>query len=405
MDKDALAHRDALANRNRLLANAFHALPLKHRLRRAALFDIARLPLPASRFTSMNRLLLIRPDHLGDVLLTTPAIRALRAARPYMEIHALVGPWSADVLSNYPELDFVLTLPFPGFSREPKSDWRSPYEMAIRSAAQLRRIGYGSAVILRPDHWWGALVAKLAGIPLRIGYDLPDVAPLLTQKLPHEHRHVVTQSLRLVEHWTGEVSPDDAPYTFAVIDSDRAYIRSYLAEWDIMPEQPIIAIHPGSGTWVKHWDEQKWASVADILSGQLDAIVVFTGGDHEMALVQRIVEMMRERACVMVGDTRVGQLAALFERAKVVLGPDSGPLHLAVAVGAPTVTLFGPADPAEFGPWGNPPKHFVLTSDIACRPCRVLDWGMDDPKNHPCVREITVARVLDAARRSAHHMD
>jgi ADP-heptose:LPS heptosyltransferase len=105
----------------------------------------------------------------------------------------------------------------------------------------------------------------------------------------------------------------------------------------------------------------------------------------------------------MVGDTRVGQLAALFARARVVLGPDSGPLHLAAAVGAPTVTLFGPADPAEFGPWGSRQKHFVLTSDIGCRPCRVLDWGDDDPAFHPCVRDINAAQVLDAARRAAQH--
>lgn len=103
----------------------------------------------------------------------------------------------------------------------------------------------------------------------------------------------------------------------------------------------------------------------------------------------------------MVGDTRVGQLAALFSRARVVLGPDSGPLHLAAAVGAPTVALFGPADPVEFRPWGQSDKHYVLTSDIGCRPCRVLDWGDDDPANHPCVQDITLARVLDAARRAA----
>jgi ADP-heptose:LPS heptosyltransferase len=108
---------------------------------------------------------------------------------------------------------------------------------------------------------------------------------------------------------------------------------------------------------------------------------------------------MKQAAIIMAGDTRVNQLAALFQRAKVVLGPDSGPLHLAAAVQTPTVTLFGPADPIEFGPWGSPQKHMILTSDIGCRPCRVIDWTGDDLAYHPCVREITVARVLDAARR------
>lgn len=397
--------KEALAARNRRLANAFHAMPLKHRVRRALLYDIGRIPVPPSRFTNMNRILLIRPDHLGDVLLTTPAIRALRAARPYAEIHALVGSWSAEIVANYPEVDFVLTLPFPGFSRQPKEGLRSPYQLALHAARHLRRIGYGSAVILRPDHWWGAMVTKLAGIPTRIGYDLPDVAPLLTHKCAHVHQHAVLQSLRLVEGWTGEVQPEDTQYSYTATETERAYIDSYLAEWDITPEQPLIAIHSGSGTWVKHWDEAKWASVADTLTGQLDAAVVITGGDHEAPLAQRIAALMKEKAIVMAGDTHIGQLAALFARAKVVLGSDSGPLHLAVAVGAPTVALFGPADPVEFGPWGDPRKHFVLTSDIGCRPCRILDWGQDDPKNHPCVRDISVARVLDAARRAAQYPD
>ena len=102
----------------------------------------------------------------------------------------------------------------------------------------------------------------------------------------------------------------------------------------------------------------------------------------------------------MAGDTNIGSLAALFERCDVVLGPDSGPLHLAVAVDAPTVALFGPADPVEFGSWGSRERHQVLYSNIGCRPCRVLDWGSDDLQYHPCVREISVGSVLEAARRA-----
>ena len=81
----------------------------------------------------------------------------------------------------------------------------------------------------------------------------------------------------------------------------------------------------------------------------------------------------------------------------MVLGPDSGPLHLAAAVGTPTVSLYGPADPVEFGPWGSRGKHRVLTSPIACRPCRILDWGDDDLAWHPCLADISVKHVVDAA--------
>ena len=103
----------------------------------------------------------------------------------------------------------------------------------------------------------------------------------------------------------------------------------------------------------------------------------------------------------LAGETTVAELAALYDGATLVLGPDSGPLHLAAAVGAPTVTLFGPADPVEFGPWGDPARHAVLTTDIACRPCRILDWPDDDPAYHPCVRDIPPHAVIEAALRVA----
>jgi len=109
---------------------------------------------------------------------------------------------------------------------------------------------------------------------------------------------------------------------------------------------------------------------------------------------------MAAPAIVLAGETSVGQLAALYEGARVVLGPDSGPLHLATAVGAPTVHLYGPADPAEFGPWGDPARHIVLTTAIACRPCRILDWPGADPAGHPCVRDIAPDAVLEAAVRA-----
>lgn len=391
--------REALIWRNRSMTQAVHAMPLKHRIRRGLLQAFAHLPLPEQR-GQQDRILLIRPDHLGDVLLTTPAIHALRAAHPNTEIHALVGPWSATVLSNFSDLDVILTLPFPGFNRGAKLSWGSPYQLALESARSLRRIGYGAAVIFRPDHWWGALLAHLAGIPQRVGYDLPDTRPFLTHPVEHRHEHAVLQNTRLVEALVGKVDVNDLALRYPVDDENRGWVAGYLEAWGVGARTPLIAIHPGSGTQVKQWDEAKWAFVADTLADQLDGQVILTGGDHELVLCRRIAAQMKRRPCIAAGDTGIGSLAALFERCAVVLGPDSGPLHLAVAAGAPTVTLFGPADPVEFGSWGSPERQQVLYTNIGCRPCRVLDWGDDDPANHPCVREITAARVLEAARRA-----
>jgi heptosyltransferase-2/heptosyltransferase-3 len=397
--------RDQLVIRNVDMARRFHAVPPKHRLRRAALHLIAKLPFPPPRRSSADaeRILIIRPDHLGDALLTTPALRALREARPDAEIHALVGAWSANVFAPFPEIDLVLTLPFPGFARGAASQTViNPYLLAWRAARHLRRLRYDTALICRPDHWWGALIAFLAGIPNRIGHDHPDTAPFLSAAVPFERAHAVIQNARLVERLTGQpIAPADLALRFPVDPDDRAWVEGYLEEWGLNARDRLFVIHPGSGTWVKQWDEASWAFVADTLAEEWDAAPVLTGSEGELVMIRRIAAQMQAKPCVMAGDTRIGTLAALHERAHVVLGPDSGPLHLAAAVGTPTVALFGPADPEEFGTWGERERHAVLFSDLGCRPCRVLDWDADDPQFHPCVRAISRDRVLAAARSVA----
>src|SRR5262249_53975081 len=152
---------------------------------------------------------------------------------------------------------------------------------------------------------------------------------------------------------------------------DREYVNSLLAASQISADQPLIAVHAGAGTPIKQWPVEGWATVADRVADKLRATVILTGSDNEYPQILQIISKMRQKAVSVAGETNIGQLAALYERASVVLGADSGPLHLAVAAGAPTVHLYGPADPAEFGPWGDPLRQIVLTSPIGCRPCRI----------------------------------
>jgi len=390
--------RESLVIRNKAMAEAFHTPPFRHRVRHALLRVLSYLPSRRLR-GKFNRVLLIRPDHLGDMLLTTPAIHALKAAHPQLELHALVGAWSAQIAAAYPQIDTVLTLPFPGFSRTPKEGLRSPYQLAFETARKLRGVGYDAAIIFRPDHWWGAMVAHHAGIPRVIGYALPDVEPFLSEKFPLRDEHVVRQNLRLVESFVGYVPDDAIVYQYPVTAQDTSEIRTMLQDAGLDADARYFCIHPGAGTWVKLWDNVSWAKVADTLADQLNARPILTGSDHERTLARGIAQHMTHTPIVLAGETQVGQLAALFAGARVVLGPDSGPLHLASAVSAPTVTLFGPARLTEFATWGAPDKHLTLTSDIGCLGCGILDWGTDAPENHPCVREISVGRVLDAARR------
>jgi heptosyltransferase-2/heptosyltransferase-3 len=399
--------RTQLAERNRRLASFQHRLSWRERIRRDLLKSLSRVPISRDLRPRTGTFLLIRPDHLGDMLLTMPAITALKKAQPTSKLYALVGEWSAPVIDAYPEVDQVLTVRFPGFTRRAKAGWvGTPYAQAVRWSRMLRQLHIETAVILRPDHWWGAMLAWLAGIPNRVGYDLPDVAPFLTEALPApvrspykpaQREHTVMQSIRLLHSWTGDLTPDQIKLTYPIYPSDREYIADRLANAQLPLNKKLVVIHPGAGTQFKRWLPEHWAIVADRLAERLDASILFTGSDQEYPEIYTIMEKMRSRGVSLAGDTNVGQLVALYERAEVVLGPDSGPLHLAVASGTPTVHLYGPADPALFGPWGDPSRHIVLTSGIACHPCNILAWPGDKPEMHPCIRDITPRQVLDAA--------
>ncbi len=388
----------ALAERNHQLTQALHQPTPKQAARRALLTGIGKLPI-TQQSGGQNRLLILRPDHLGDVLLTLPAIKALRRAMPTTEIHALVGEWSADVLAPIADIDQVLTLSFPGFNRQ-ANDQPSPYLLAIRTAHMLRQIGYDSVLVMRPDHWWGALLAFLAGIPQRVGFDLPETHPFLTHMIAEQtHQHVVTQSMMIVNTALNK-SLDTPLYEFPVEQEARLAMRARLEEQGVAAESPYIVVHVGSGAVVKNWEIEKWARVADALADGMTASIILTGTQQERPTAVQIASAMKHPPVITNGETSLAQLAALLSEASLVLGCDSGPMHLAAAVGAPTVTLFGPAAPILFRPWGDPETHPVVTSDIGCLHCRILDWSGDDLAHHPCVRDITTAQVIDAAWRA-----
>jgi len=396
-----LSERATLAIRNRALAEVKRRRTTNQKLRGAILTAVGAFPVKKQP-GGTNRVLLIRPDHLGDLLLTVPAIRQLKQNCPDLTLHALVGAWGAPAIDRLPELSQIETLEFPGFTRQAKAGGLAPYRLAWQTAQHLRQTGYDAALILRPDHWWGAMLAHIAGIPRVIGFDVPDVRPFLTERVPFTRQHSVEMSLALASVITGQpLKSAEAHMHYPVTDDDRAQIDALLTELGAVKNQPIVCIHPGSGTQTKQWETSRWARVGDTLAERLGAFVVFTGSPSEVELCLAAAKGMTSAHDIAAGRTSVGGLAALLARARVVLGADSGPLHLAAAVGTPTVALFGPADVVEFGTWGDKTRHAVLTSDIGCLGCRILDWPNDAPENHPCVRDITLERVIVTALRVA----
>jgi len=160
----------------------------------------------------------------------------------------------------------------------------------------------------------------------------------------------------------------------------------------------LIAIHPGAGAALKSWPAERWAEVADALHRQANAEVVLTGGPGERPLTDEIAGHLTPRPASFAGETTLGQLAALFARCDLVIGGDSGPLHLAATVGAATVRLYGPTDIQEFGPWPPTDYHVALAAELPCQPCRTLvDPPCGATELPPCLLALDAGRVSSIA--------
>jgi lipopolysaccharide heptosyltransferase II len=375
----------------------------------------------------IRRVLLIRPDHLGDLLFTTPALAELRHALPDAHITYLIGPWFRDLVARNPYVDAIQTCAFPGFRRETQGALE-PYRLLWRLAREVRKQRYDLAVVLRPDFWWGVWLIYLAGIPLRLGYADDLQTQFLTWALPaRDSEHAVRQNLRLVQasvllakHVAGhqklaklsteqvaqleKVAPVQGtpPLEFTPTAEERAWVQTRLAQANISERDRVVVIHPGTGAPVKLWETSAWARVADALAQTQGVRVVLTGSEGERAQVEGIAAQMQQPALALVGETDLGKLAALLSRADLALGVDNGPLHLATAQGTPTVRLYGPTDARIFGPWGAARLHTIIQAKQPCPgcaaiPCGRLDWSPEELPAHPCVRSLSVEAVLAAA--------
>jgi ADP-heptose:LPS heptosyltransferase len=356
----------------------------------------------------------VRPDHLGDLILVTPILQAITTQIPNAQITMMVGPWSSEIVARHPAINRLITCPFPGFQRAPQTALE-PYKLLFSTAQQLRQDDYDLAINLRPDFWWGAALLYLAAIPQRIGYATELTSPFLTQALPFptaEHATVSNLKLANAGMQALEYPALTEPYTAA---SYPLYFKPQAEElrwaderWQekkISAGTPLVIIHPGTGGAVKLWRNDGWSHIAQTLSTTSNILaqpaqIILTGSKSERPMLEEIAQHMSQPATI-IADTTVGQLAALLARAKLVLGVDNGPLHIAAAQNTPSLRLFGPTDMHIFGPWGDPKQQRVLAATEPCPgcpliPCGRLDFGPAELLDHPCVRRISDEQVEQA---------
>ncbi len=375
---------------------------IAHRVRNLGLAVAARMPAPSTRSTG-GEILLIRPDHIGDLLFLTPALHRLRCSMPEARITLATGPWGADVVAGSPDVDEVIKIPFPGFTRKEVGSPITPYRLLATWEQRLRDRAPAAAVILRDDHWWGAWLAQRAGIPVRIGADHPVARHFLTRPVQVPERHWVRRNAVLLDATVSLldgrppgllVMPETAPLRWTVTEAEDEAAVTLLR--DVGVSGPFVVIHPGSGAAVKLWPARRWAAVAGAIRAEQGCAILLTGSAAEEPLMTQIQAALPEPVISLAGRTDLRQLGALFRRARLVCGVDSGPLHLAVAAGTPTIHLYGPSSIDDYGPWGDPQRNRVISASLHCPRCG--DLSPHRPEGAGCMIAITVEQVNAAVR-------
>jgi lipopolysaccharide heptosyltransferase II len=329
-----------------------------------------------------KRILIVEVNWLGDVLFSTPFIKAVRKKFKDAHIACMVAPRAKEVLEGNPHIDEIIIY-------DEKGAQRSVFGKLCLIGV-LRRKRFDLAILLHRS-LTRTLMAVFAGISERAGYATPKRRPFLT--LPLEpgdpDLHKVEYFLRIAEHLGCDISEKGCE--FFVTEKNREYIKGELSEAGITEGDLLVVINPGGNWPPKRWGEENFAKLGDILIKGYKAKVVLSGADTDKARAERIKGRMAEDAVILAGRTGLKDLAALTERADFVISGDSGPMHIAVAMKSNVIALFGPTSPGLTGPYGEG-NYRVVRSRADCEvPCYELAC-----RDYKCMDAITVEDVVEA---------
>ncbi len=340
---------------------------------------------PVHGEAALRKILIVRIDRVGDIVLSTPALRALRRALPDAEIDYLVQAKYSGLLNNY-----------AGWTRA--IGWKDIDDASERArlSEQLRAHGYDAAII-GSTATAGYRLAREAGIPVRIGWRAKGFGHTLTAALRDDRatadRHQVENNLRLLEP-LGITDPHPV-FPGIETESGKAQRARFLAEHGIAPEEKILVLHPGSFSPRVRWAPEKFAELAERAAEAGMRIVLLGSGATERDLVGHIWDLSGRRAVKALDAFDLEGLFSFLAHTQVFVGNSTGPMHVAASAGAWTIAVFGSRYPLDrhelWRPWG--PKGIVIESKTAT--CCGMPWTCRDM---PCLREIPAQQVWDAVQ-------
>lgn len=341
-------------------------------------------------------ILIVKTSAIGDVTHTLPALNALRKKYPQARITWLVEEAAADVVIGHAALDHVLVSRRKKWTRELLGPgFFKTFQKIISFVRELRAIRYDLLIDFQGLLKSGILVG-LARAERKVGFgrgmDHAEGSYIfLNEKIPAVDMdiHALDREMMLLK--AIGVESEKIEFGFPIGVKDRSVIVSKLLENGIDSDASVAAINPPA-TWpTKLWDNDKFAEVAQNLLDK-GFKVVFTGGPTDRTAIDDMINKHQLQAVNFAGETTLKELAALYERAELLVTTDTGPMHIAAAVGTPVVAIFGPTAPWRTGPYGK--GHQIVRAEIDCSPCLKKECATKE-----CMHVIDADRILGAVHK------
>jgi lipopolysaccharide heptosyltransferase II len=349
------------------------------------------------------KILLVRLRQIGDVVFTTPAVRALRRRFPGSHIAYVVEPAAAPVVESNPHIDNVIVVPAATGARQLASD------LAI--GLQLRRARYDLAIDFHGGPR-GSLLTWLSRAPIRIGYHVAGRSWMYSRRVarPRElrPRHSVENQWDLLSGL--DIPPPDRtnfPVEMPIDQASMTAVAERLSHAGVTAAASVIVVHVSAGNSFRQWPIESFAALVETLaSSQADRRVFVTSGPSDREAAAGVIADARaalgrsgEERVLNCGEFSLSELRALLDRASLFIGGDSGPLHIAATSAVPIVALYGPTLPARSGPW-RAPHHATEAVEVDGLPCRPCDQRVCAPGDFRCLTRVGPQQVLDAAERT-----
>jgi heptosyltransferase-2 len=342
------------------------------------------------RAEKIERVVVRGANWVGDAVMTVPALRELRRVLPRARITLATRAWARDIFEGADFIDDLLTIEgargVRPFFRQVK-DWHA------------RRF---DLAVLLPNSMESALVAFAARAPVRVGYATESRGEFLTHALEtpawRGARHEVFYYLHIIagleRALTGssEIESRAPRFELEVSDARKAHALALLESRGADATRPLVAVCPGStNSRAKRWHADRYAALADLLIEEAGATVLLVGAREESDVTKEVLAKMRRRAVVLTGETTLAETTAILSVADLLVTNDTGPAHLASALGRPTLVIFGPTNPLTTRPFS--PTAEVVRRPPDCAPCMLRDCPID----HRCMTAIGVEEVFARA--------